>query len=46
MKPLCRHLGYSREELIGMNYRAITAAEDVEKVYQVFNQVYRDGSAN
>ncbi len=39
----CRQLGYSREELIGMNNRNITAAIDIENVYKAFNQVYRTG---
>jgi PAS domain S-box-containing protein len=39
----CHHLGYSREELIGMNYRVYTPPEDVKKVLQVYNQVYRTG---
>lgn len=40
---ICRQLGYSREELIGMNNRTITAKDDIENVYQVFNQVYQEG---
>jgi PAS domain S-box-containing protein len=39
----CHQLGYSREELIGMNYRAIIDSDDVEKVYKTFNHVYREG---
>jgi PAS domain S-box-containing protein len=39
----CRNLGYPREELIGMNYRVYTAAEDVDKLYQAFNQAYLTG---
>jgi PAS domain S-box-containing protein len=42
----CRNLGYPREELIGVNYRATTAAEDIDKVYQAFNQVYRTGQSS
>jgi diguanylate cyclase (GGDEF)-like protein/PAS domain S-box-containing protein len=38
---LCRQLGYSREELMGMNYRVYTPLENVKKVFQAFNQVYR-----
>ncbi|NYT09207.1 MAG: PAS domain S-box protein, partial [Methanosarcinales archaeon] len=38
----CRQLGYPREELIGMNYRAIIVSDDVENVYKTFNQVYRE----
>jgi PAS domain S-box-containing protein len=39
----CRQLGYSREELIGMNYRVYTTKDDVQNVYEAFNQVYRTG---
>jgi len=37
----CRYLGYSRDEMMGMNYRVYTVKEDVESVFKVFNQVYR-----
>ncbi len=37
---MCRTMGYSREELIGMNYRVFAAKEDVEIVYRDFNRVY------
>lgn len=40
---VCHHLGYSREELLGMNYRTFIADEDVDTVYQTFNRVYRTG---
>jgi PAS domain S-box-containing protein len=40
---LCRQLGYSREELIGGNYRVYTAEDDVPRVYKAFNQVYKTG---
>jgi diguanylate cyclase (GGDEF)-like protein/PAS domain S-box-containing protein len=39
----CRQLGYSREELMGMNYRDYTPDDDVQRVYKAFNQVYRTG---
>ncbi len=39
----CRQLRYSREELVGSNYRIIIESDDVENVYKVFNQVYREG---
>ncbi len=42
----CRNLGYSREELLGMNYRGFTAEKDIEHIYQVFNGVYRTGEPN
>ena len=38
-----RSLGYSKEELIGMNYQVLAAKEDVEVVYRDFNRVYRTG---
>ena len=40
---MCRTMGYSKEELIGMNYRVFAAKEDVEVVYRDFNRVYRTG---
>jgi len=42
----CRQLGYSAEELIGMNYRAYISKEDVQRIYGIFNQVYRTGKPN
>jgi PAS domain S-box-containing protein len=39
----CRQFGYSKEELIGMNYRAIIPKENVESVYKAWNKVYRTG---
>jgi PAS domain S-box-containing protein len=39
----CRNLGYSREELIGMDYRRFTAEEDIEPVYQIFNEAFQTG---
>jgi len=40
---LCRGLGYSREELMGMNYKVYTPTEDAERVFQAYNQVYLTG---
>lgn len=40
---LCRRLGHSREELIGMNYRAYTPKERTENTFKTFNQVFRTG---
>ncbi|MDD5313380.1 MAG: PAS domain S-box protein [Dehalococcoidia bacterium] len=39
----CRDTGYSREELVGMNYRAITFEEDIEAAFGEFNEIYRTG---
>jgi diguanylate cyclase (GGDEF)-like protein/PAS domain S-box-containing protein len=41
---LCRLLGYSREELMGLNYRAYTLKEDWDNVYRAYNSVYRTGT--
>jgi len=40
---LCRLLGYPKEELKGMNYKAFTPEENVEAMYKIFTQVYRMG---
>ena len=40
---MSRILGYSRDELIGMNYRIYTPEEDVKPVFQAYNHVYRTG---
>ncbi|UCH50515.1 MAG: PAS domain S-box protein [Chloroflexota bacterium] len=40
---LCHRLGRSREELIGMNYRAYTPKERVDNTFKTFNTVYRTG---
>jgi PAS domain S-box-containing protein len=38
---MCRIQGYSREELIGMNNRQYTRPETAERVYRIFNEVYK-----
>jgi PAS domain S-box-containing protein len=40
---LCRLLGYSRDEMMGMNDRQYTDQENAQKLYQTFNKVYRTG---
>jgi PAS domain S-box-containing protein len=40
---VCRQLGYSRQELMRMNYRVITPPEHVKKIFSIYNQVYRTG---
>jgi PAS domain S-box-containing protein len=40
---VCTHLGYTREELIGMNYRQYTDEENARKLYQRYNQLYVTG---
>jgi diguanylate cyclase (GGDEF)-like protein/PAS domain S-box-containing protein len=39
----CAHLGYSREELIGMNNRQYTDEKNAKIVYQTFKQIYATG---
>ena len=40
---VCRRLGYSREELIGMNNRQYTVETTAKETYQLYNRVYRTG---
>jgi PAS domain S-box-containing protein len=40
---MCKILGYSEQELRGMNNRFFMSEETSKKVYQTFNQVYRSG---
>jgi PAS domain S-box-containing protein len=40
---LCRILGYTRKEMLGMNYKVLMDAENAEKVLRVFNEVYTTG---
>jgi PAS domain S-box-containing protein len=42
----CRNLGYSKEELLGMSYKAFTVQQDIESVFRVFNEVYWSGKPN
>jgi len=42
-ESMARVLGYSREELIGMNYREYMDEETAQNVYRIFNRVYRSG---
>jgi len=39
----CRDLGYSREELIGMNFRQYTDKEAAPKIFQAFHNLYKTG---
>jgi diguanylate cyclase (GGDEF)-like protein/PAS domain S-box-containing protein len=40
---MCRTLGYSKKELIGMNYRVLVDNEDIDSVYRCFSLVFRKG---
>lgn len=39
----CRHLGYSREELLGANFRGQMTKEAAEKIYNAFSNIYKTG---
>ncbi|UCD81815.1 MAG: PAS domain S-box protein [Desulfobacterales bacterium] len=40
---LCRHLKYSKDELMGMNNRQFMNAETAKRVYETFNTVFKTG---
>ena len=40
---VCRILGYSSEELMGMSYRQYTDKDNAKKVFQTYNKVYKTG---
>src|SRR5208337_3046890 len=40
---LWRYFGYSKEELMGMNYRQYTEKEHSKELFQTFNKVYSTG---
>ena len=39
----CRQTGYSREELIGKNFRTLESKEDIETIYNAYSKIYRTG---
>ena len=43
---VCKILGYSREELMGMNNRDYTSPSNAQKMYRIMNKVYRTGEAS
>ena len=42
-EKMCILLGYSQEELVGMNNRQYADTENAKKLFQTFNEVYRTG---
>jgi PAS domain S-box-containing protein len=40
---LCRILGYTREEMLGTNYKVLMDAENAKRALQTFNDVYVTG---
>ncbi len=43
---LCDITGYTRERLIGLNYREFIDEANASKVFEAYNQVYRTGKSN
>src|ERR1035437_2147011 len=44
-KANCILLGYTKEELVGMNYRQHTNEENAKKLYQPYRELYRTGKS-
>lgn len=44
-ESLCRMVGYSHQEMMGMNNRQYMSPETSRKVYETFNDVFRTGEA-
>ena len=44
-ESLCRLVGYSHQEMMGMNNRQYMTPETSKKVYETFNEVFRTGKA-
>jgi len=40
---ICKILGYTNDELMGMNNRQYTEKENAKRLYQTFNRVYKAG---
>lgn len=40
---VCRVMGYTRQELMGMNNRRYTYKKDIKKVFQAYHHVYKTG---
>ena len=43
---MCDNLGFTREEMIGKNYREFMPASEIEDLFKAFNQVYLTGVPN
>jgi len=42
-ESLSQMLGYSKEEMVGLNNRQYTDEENARQIYQIFNRVYKTG---
>ncbi len=40
---MCQFYGYSKEEMMGMNYRQYTDKENAKKLFETFDDVYKTG---
>jgi len=40
---MCLIMGYSKEEMLGMDYRVLTPQDDAGRVHKVYNEMYRTG---
>jgi diguanylate cyclase (GGDEF)-like protein/PAS domain S-box-containing protein len=41
----CRELGYTMEELAGMNFRNIVPADEIERVFAAYNEIFGSGES-
>jgi len=41
--PVCKYMGYSEDELLGMNNRQFMNEEQAKRAYNIFNKVYQTG---
>ncbi len=42
-EAMCRIVGYTADELMGLNYKAYLDQENIDKIFRAFNEVYRTG---
>lgn len=42
---LCKIYGYSKDEIIGVNYRAHTTRNNYRKAFKAFNQIFKSGAS-
>ena len=43
---MCANMGYTREELLGLHFRKITAPEDQDTIIKIYQEVYRSGKSD
>ncbi|MFX1390210.1 MAG: PAS domain S-box protein [Promethearchaeota archaeon] len=42
-EALCKTIGHSRDQILGLNYKFITTEENRKKIFEGFNTIYRTG---